>query len=294
MGRPLPSLNALRAFEAAARLGSFTRAAEELHVTHAAVSRHVRGLEARLGVLLFRRLHKAVVPTEAGRRYQARLTEAFDRIVAATEEIAADARERLTLSVEPGFATRWLVPRLGRFYAGHPGIELDLDPTTRIADFRREPVDLAIRFGPGGWPDLAAVKLADAMAFPVCSPALLAAGPPLARPADLAGHTLIHDESRRWWATWLEFAGAPEVDAGRGPMLRDASLVLDAAAAGQGIALGDDLLAGDDLAQGRLVSPFAWRQPVGAYWLVWPGRRKPGPAAEAFRDWLLTELGRRS
>src|SRR3546814_1000263 len=151
MARRLPSLNALRAFEAAARLGGFSRAADELHVTHAAVSRHVRGLEDRLGVLLFRRLHKAVVLTDAGRRYQARLTEAFDLIAAATEALAAAGSEVLSLSVEPAFAARWLVPRLGRFYARHPGIELDIDPTPRIVDFRRDAVDLAIRYGSGGW-----------------------------------------------------------------------------------------------------------------------------------------------
>ena len=163
MGRRLPSLNALKAFEAAARLESFTEAAAELFVTHAAISRHVRDLEEWLGTQLFIRTGRGVDLTEAGRRFATRLTPLFDQIADATREAAAVGEVReLKVTVEPAIASRWLVPRLGRFNDLHPDIELSIDPTTELADFRFGNVDVGIRYGAGGWPDVEAVKLTDA------------------------------------------------------------------------------------------------------------------------------------
>ncbi|MFE0758926.1 transcriptional regulator GcvA [Inquilinus sp. NPDC058860] len=286
--RPLPPLNAVRAFEAAARRGSFTAAAAELGVSHAAISRHVRGLEARLGVPLLLREGRGLAPTEAGRAFAAVVADAFDRLSQGMVVIAAEAgRGRLRLSVEPAFAGRWLVPRLGAFRKLHPGIDIELDPTLRLADFRADQTDLAIRYGRGGWPGLAVEKLMQVMDYPVCAPAV-AAG--LATPADLRGQTLLHDESAQTWSLWLAAAGITGIDASRGPRFLDVALALDAAMAGEGVAMGDDVLCARDIAAGRLVRLFDVSVPRSWYWLAMPEDRRLSPAAGAFRAWLLGEL----
>lgn len=283
--RPLPPLNAVRAFEAAARRGSFTAAAAELGVSHAAISRHVRGLEARLGVPLLLRDGRGLAPTEAGRAFAAVVADAFDRLSQGMVAIAAEAgRGRLRLSVEPAFAGRWLVPRLGDFRQSHPGIDIELDPTQRLVDLRAEQIDLAIRYGTGGWSGVVAERLVRVMDYPVCTPAL---APALRQPADLRGQTLLHDESAQTWALWLQAAGVEGIDATRGPRFHDVALALDAAAAGQGVAMGDDVLCARDIAAGRLVRLFDVTVTRNWYWLVMPeGRRLPA-AAGAFRSWLL-------
>lgn len=283
--RSLPPLNAVRAFEAAARRGSFTAAAAELGVSHAAISRHVRGLEARLGVPLLRREGRGLAPTEAGEAFAAVVADAFDRLSQGMVTIAAFAgRGRLRLSVEPAFAGRWLVARLGAFRDRHPGIDVELDPTQRLADFRTDQTDLAIRYGRGGWPGVVAERLVRVMDYPVCAPALAAA---LAAPADLKRQTLLHDESAQTWALWLAAAGVTDIDATRGPRFHDVALALDAAAAGQGVAMGDDVLCARDIAAGRLVRLFDIEVPRNWYWLVMPEGRRLSPAAGAFRSWLL-------
>ena len=217
MSRRLPSLNALRAFEAAARHSSFTEAAEELHVTHASISRHVRDLEAWLNVKLFRRLSRGVVLTEPGERYSRRLTPLFDEMNAATQAVMQPkASGELVVSVETAFAARWLVGRLGRFQAAHPEVDLTLDPDDERVNFRADPAELAIRFGEGHWPDLEIVELIDLVVFPVCSPQLLKGKDRLALSA-LKEQKLLHEESRQWWAEWLEQAGISDVDSSRGP-----------------------------------------------------------------------------
>jgi LysR family glycine cleavage system transcriptional activator len=284
--RPLPPLNAVRAFEAAARRGSFTAAATELGVSHAAISRHVRGLEARLGVPLLLREGRGLVLTEAGQDFAAVVADAFDRLSQGMVAISAESgRHRMRLSVEPAFAGRWLVPRLGEFRERHPGIDIELDPTNRLVDFRADQTDVAIRYGRGIWTGLVAETLVRVMDYPVCAPAFAAA---LQRPEDLRGQTLLHDESAQTWAMWLAAAGITGIDALRGPRFHDVALALDAAMAGQGIAMGDDVLCARDIAAGRLVRLFDVTVPRNWYWLVMPEGRRLSPAAGAFRSWLLS------
>ena len=292
----LPSLNALRAFEAAARHGSLSRAAAELHVTHSAVSHQIKALEAELGVPLFRRVGRGVEANAVGQQLEAALSDAFARIGRAVLQARhGDRAGILTVSVEPSFAVRWLVLRLGRFRSANPEIDLRLSATGELADFSREDVDAAIRHGRGGWAGLEAERLMDARVFPVCSPGLLANGPPLSRPEDLRHHTLLHEDNEHYWREWLTAAGAAEVEVGRGPRFDDGHLALAAAGAGQGVALTDDALAAAELAEGRLVRLFATE--IGtdkAYWLVYPPAAATRPKVAAFRAWLLAEVGGRA
>lgn len=289
MGRRLPSLNALKAFEAAARLESFTEAAGEMFVTHAAVSRHVRDLEEWLGTQLFIRTGRGVELTEPGRRFVSRLTPLFDQLADATREAAAvgDVRQ-LKVTVEPAVASRWLVPRLGRFNDLHPDIELAIDPTTEFADFRSGEADVGIRYGAGTWPDVEAVKLTDAMIFPVCAPKLLS-GRANVTPADLADFNLLHESRKQWWADWLAAAGVSGVEDWRGTLFQN-HLAIEAAEAGQGFALGDQLLCTDALAEGWLVRPFNFDiKDHWHYWIVRGKGQKETPPVRAFREWLMGE-----
>jgi LysR family glycine cleavage system transcriptional activator len=238
MARRLPSLNALKAFEAAARFESFTEAAGELFVTHAAISRHIRDLEEWLGTELFLRTGRGVELTEAGRRFGSRLTPLFDALADATREAAAQGRVRtLNVSVEPAIASRWLVPRLGRFQELHPDIELNIDPTSRLVDFRSGEADVGIRYGQGGWPDVEMVKLVDNIQiFPICSPQLLAGRTTLA-PAELADFNLLHEQRKQYWTDWLTQAGVSGVEDWRGTVFQN-HLAIEAAESGQGFALG--------------------------------------------------------
>ena len=290
MGRRLPSLNALKAFEAAARLESFTEAAAELFVTHAAVSRHVRDLEEWLGTQLFIRTGRGVDLTDAGRRYASRLTPLFDQLADATREAAAvgDVRQ-LKVSVEPAIASRWLVPRLGRFNDLHPDIELAIDPTNDLADFRSGEADVGIRYGAGGWDDVEALKLTDAMIFPVCAPKLIRGRTGLT-PGDLGEFNLLHESRKQWWADWLAAAGVKGVEDWRGTLFQN-HLAIEAAEAGQGFALADQLLATDALTEGWLVRPFAWDiKDHSHYWIVRGKGQKEAPPVRSFREWLMGEI----
>lgn len=258
MRPPLPSLNALRAFEAAARLGSFTAAGRELHVTPSAVSHQVRALEEALGLALFERRHRALALTPAGAGAFAASRDAFDRLARGLRRLRAARRARtLTVSVLPSFAASWLVPRLPRFQAAHPGVDLRLHATQALADLRGGEADVAIRYGRGRYPGLLSERLLSDEASPVCTPELAAR---LRAPSDLARVVLLHDEvgpAHGGWSEWLRRAGARGVDAARGVRFGDARLLHQAAAAGQGVALARSVLVGDDLAAGRLVRPFA-------------------------------------
>ena len=293
--RRLPPLNSLRAFEAGARHLSFTRAAEELHVTQAAVSHQVRALEEHLGVRLFRRLTRRLVLTEEGRALLPAVSEAFDRIAEAAERVGRDAgRARtLTVSVTPSLGARWLVHRLGRFWREHPDIDLRLHHSIQLVDFGRDDVDMAVRWGRGGWPGVEAEFLMPAGVTPVCSPALLAGPNPLRAPADLRHHTLLHDGGYEGWLEWLTAAGVTDVDARRGPIIDDTGVVIQLALAGEGVALGPTVLVAEDLAAGRLVRPFDLRLESDiAYHLVYPSRALNRPKVKAFRDFLLAEAAR--
>ena len=299
MSQRLPSLNALRAFEAAARQLSLTKAARELNVTPAAVSHQVKALEADLGVSLLRRVKGEFVLTEAAQTALPLLSASFDQIAEAARRLREDqAQHFLTISVGATFAANWLVRRLGALKAAFPEIEVRLQTTEEMADFARDGVDVAIRFGAGEYPGLEAIRLFDEEIFPVCSPALLERGP-LDDPADLAGHTLLQVEWN-WaltkgepldWQMWLRAAGAAEVDGLRGPRFSHASLALQAALAGQGLALGSESLVGDDLAAGRLVRPFDVALPVNfAYYLVYPEDTAERPKIANFRQWIVAEV----
>ena len=293
MARRLPPLNALRSFEAAARHLSFTRAAEELNVTQAAISHQVKGLEERLGVVLFRRLNRSLLLTDAGQSYLPEVRDAFDRIAEATWRITAhDSVGVLTVSVLPSFAAKWLVQRLGRFREAHPDIDVHVAPSDDLVDFARENVDLAIRYGQGEWPGLRADRLMTEEVFAVCSPNLLQGPHPLRAPADLRHHTLLHDDLRIDWRMWLMAAGVDGVDSRRGPGFTDSSMVIQAAVEGQGVALGRSALAAADLAAGRLVKPFDISLPAAvAYYVVCPEATAGRPKIVAFREWVIAEAG---
>lgn len=290
MARRLPSLNALRAFEVAARHENFSQAAEELFVTHASISRHVRQLEEWLGFKLFERHSRGVELTEAGAPYARRLTRIFDTLLEATQEATASAsHQTLNLSIEVTFALRWLVPRLRGFQDRHPEIELNLDPDDDLVDFHSEPAELAIRYGEGNWQDAEVQPLVAVTAFPVCSPGYLA-GKTIRQAADLLHYTLLHEDNKRWWGLWLEEAGVPSPARIRGPSFQNAHATLEAAEADQGFALGDLISTADALEEGWLVRPLEIEAPAGGYFVLHPKGRKESPAAQAFCLWLEEEI----
>lgn len=294
--RSLPPLTALRAFEAAARLGSVTRAADELAVTHAAVSHQLRALEDWLGRPLFRRGHRRIELNEAGAALLPVVGDAFDRIAARAGEIRArGGRRTLTISAAPSIAYRWIVPRLAEFSARHPDIDVRLENSTRLADLQRDGVDTAIRYGTGPWPGLAAHRLLPGHAVPMASPALLErlglATADLPLPAEtIARMPLQHEEHREHWRRWLAAAGVTDADVSSGAVFHDTGVLIDLAMAGRGAVLGRVALAGDLLAQGLLV--ILNERPVGpelAYWLCYPAARAGDPVVAAFRDFVLRE-----
>jgi len=289
--RQLPPLSMLRAFEAAARHESFGQAAEELSVTHSAISHQVRGLEAWFDQPLFERSARKVTLTVTGAALAASTTRAFEIMADAVAAVRPpDADRPVLVSVEPAFAARWLVLRLDRFYAKHPDVRLHLVATPDFVKFDNDGVDLAIRYGRGDWPDVTSEKILNAAAFPVLSPNLLAKGHALNTPADLAHYQLIHEEDTSDWTGWLAAAGALQVDPNRGPIFDDAHLTLEAASSGQGVALADEALAAAALADGRLVRPFSLTLEIATgYYVVQPAKIPLRPEAEAFHQWLLAE-----
>lgn len=299
MSRRLPPLNSLRAFEAAARHLSFTKAAEELHVTPAAVSQQVKALEDYCGVQLFRRLTRALMLTDAGQAVLPALKESFDLLGDVTERLMADQESGiLTVSVAPSFGSKWLVPRLERFRHAHPDFDVRIDANDALANFAADGVDLAIRYGRGVYEDLCADRLIADVSFPVCSPKLLEKGPPLKRPQDLAHHTLIHvqwkmeEEHAPNWRMWLRAAGVEGIEAERGPRFSADSMAVQAALEGHGVALAGLALAGDDLREGRLIRPFppsVCEETTFSYFVVYPEAKARNPKVMAFRDWLLAE-----
>ena len=292
MAGNLPSLNAVRAFEVAARHQSFTKAAAELFVTHAAVSRHVRLLEQWLGVQLFKRHPQGVTLTDAGERYLKRLTPIFNELIAATREVrAGDAISTLTLSVEVSFATRWLIPRLGQIRSVCPDVELIIKPSDSLISFQNNETQFGIRFGLGEWQGVEAVRLANVEIFPVCSPSLLEGRELGEDVSALQNFTLIHEAKKQYWQRWLDLVGVGEIDTQRGPLLSNIHFALQAAEAGEGFALGDNVLTHDALASGKLVRPFAKTVAIRrGYFIVHPQRGDVSPGTQSFFDWLTAEL----
>jgi len=289
MPRRLPPLNALRAFEAAARHESFAGAAAELRVDHAAISRHVRSLEGRLGVTLFRRAKRGVELTPAGRQYLQAVSAAFDDIAAATDALARPRHAQIRVSVEPAFAGKWLIHRLGRFHADHPDLDVVLDSTSRLVDLMRDEADLAIRYGQGGWPGLRQELLAASRLYPVGRPELRGRRRTALQPEELRAFVLLHEDDGHLWRRWFAAAGITDVNVSRGPRILETALAIDAAIAGQGVALADDVLIAGDLAAGRLAKLCDIPLVDSGYYLVGlPGALRRRPNA-AFRDWLLSE-----
>ncbi|MGY8526365.1 transcriptional regulator GcvA [Paracidovorax citrulli] len=286
----LPVLTALRAFEAAARHESFSRAATELFVTHGAVSHQVRSLEEELGQPLFARKGKRVSLTPAGRLYAEQVRDALLQIANATRALQANSREkRLTISTMPSFAARWLTPRIGSFIEQHPELEVELMSSNTLVDFARDEVDVALRMGTGDYPGLYVERLMEDVFFPVCSPDFNGGRLP-AQPAELASLPLLRGEGDPW-RPWFEAAGLDLPEPRRGLMLEDSSLLLQAAAAGQGIALIRSSLAYNDLLAGRVVRLFDVSIPCPwlLYFVCLPATLQTA-RVQAFRDWLLPEI----
>jgi LysR family transcriptional regulator, glycine cleavage system transcriptional activator len=294
--RRLPPLNALRAFEAAARHLNFSRAADELAVTPGAVSQQIQNLEDYVGASLFKRTPKGLLLTDAAQTALPALREAFDRLAEAASLLTAavDGR-RLTVSVAPSFAAKWLVPRLGQFEAAHPQVDVWLSADMDIVDFALGEIDLAIRYGAGRYPGLEVVKLMSETVIPVASPELLEINP-INQPSDLANHILLHDgspdadDSCPDWSMWLAARQVKGVDGARGPRFNQSSLVIEAATGGRGVALAKRALAQADLDSGRLIAPLQDATAVDfAYFVVHPKAKGRLPQVKAFVSWITAQ-----
>jgi LysR family transcriptional regulator, glycine cleavage system transcriptional activator len=293
----LPPLSALRAFEAAARLESFSKAAEELNVTPAAISHQIHALEEDLGVQLFRRLNRQVELTASARVLLPGLTEAFTEIRASVRRLRAhNDTGTLTVTASPSFAAKWLVLRLHRFQEKWPDIDVRISASDEVVDLNRGDFDIAIRYGTGRYPGLDVELLLKNEVFPACSPRLLEDGPPLKTPGDLRHHALIHDQAADrdplapTWAMWLKAAGVSGVLPASGVTFSGTHLAMDAAIAGHGIVLAYSSIAAGDIAAGRLVRLFSLAIPdLFAYYIVTAHGALERPKVKAFRDWLRQE-----
>lgn len=314
MAGRLPPLNALRAFEAAARHLSVKKAAIELNVTPAAVSHQIRMLEDYLGVQLFHRYNRALELTDAARASLPKLREGFDCLVQAVERLRSHVSGGvLTVSAAPSFAARWLMPRLHRFIAAHPEVDVRVSARMRrvsvdgkgdvaeraTVEAWLDDSDIAILYGRGNYPSLWVKKLLDLTITPICSPQLLKGEHPLKTPADLAHHMLLHDDTgdlydnEPFWGVWLREAGVEGVDWHRGPHFSHAVLAFEAAIDAVGVVATMPVLAAEDIASGRLVAPFELRVPLASsYFLVCHESASTRPAVALFRDWLLEEAAR--
>ena len=294
----IPPLNALRAFEAAARRLSFTKAAEELNVTPGAISQQIRQLEDYAGTPLFKRTGRSVLLTDAAQASLPLVRDAFEQIGEAGRIMRAPARKgRVMVSSAPSFAAKWLAPKLDSFHRNHEGVEAWISADMGLPDFTTADADFGIRYGRGNYDGLKSEKLLDETVLPVCSPALLEGADALRKPEDLSKHTLLHDESPENdpscpdWSSWLRARGVSGVESERGPRLNQAILVIEAAAAGRGVALAKRAIAASDLAAGRLVAPFADGSTAidFGYWLVWPKGRHLSPDVRDFMKWIKKE-----
>jgi LysR family glycine cleavage system transcriptional activator len=294
MATRLPPLNALVVFEAAARHLSFTRAADSLHVTQAAVSHQIKALEEWLGVPLFHRVGrgKGLALTEAGRSYLPRINAALESIRSATSAVMDKRRQRvLNVAMLDSFGLLWLLPRLGRFLKLHPATDVRVLAANLDDDaLAMGEVDIDLRYGEGDWPGLQVVRFMTEVIFPVCSPRIITRDKPLAVPSDLGHHALLHDVLPVDWQTWLDAAGAQGVDVSRGPGFNHSHLVTAAAINGDGVALGRSALVTDAIERGELVKPFDVTIPCPfAYYAVCSHGSADDPVVVAFRDWLIEE-----
>ncbi|MBM3356410.1 MAG: transcriptional regulator GcvA [Betaproteobacteria bacterium] len=294
MPRRLPPLNALRAFEAAARHLSFTRAAHELHVSQGAVSRQVKALEDYLQVPLFKRANRSIVITEEGQAFMSALGKAFDMIDHATSRLRARSEQGLlTVRVLPTLAMRWLIPRLHKFYEVHPQIEVRITTSSRPGDFASADVDVVIGRKPDCGPGLRCDVVMREDLIVVCSPSLLSGKRPLRQPADLANKNLLHALTRpEAWRVWLEGASVGEIDPDAGLRFEHYYFAIQAAIGGLGVLAVPRPLVSEDLATGQLVAPFDISVPSDDnYYLIYPENRSDLPKLQAFRKWILTIAG---
>ena len=292
--RRLPPLTALRAFEAAARHLNFTRAAEELNVTHAAVSQQIRQLEDWFSFRLFRKDGRAMFLTAAGQALQKEYARGFDILEEATQQALGRDRERpIRITTTLVFASRWLMPRLGRFNMAHPEVRISLDSSTGLIDYERENIDLGVRYGYGDWPGLEARMLIAGDRVPMCSPRLLDGRRPLKKPEDLFNYPLIHDVDHSEWGQWFRQKGIEDPDLETGMVHTMSMLAYQAAIEGHGLFLGVEEMAKEDLDAGRLVMPLGQDLVLdGGYYLVRREGRRLRPSARLFRDWLIAEVAR--
>jgi len=285
----LPPLNALRAFEASARQLSFTRAAEELFVTQAAISHQIKSLEEHLGIKLFMRKNRSLLLTEEGQSYYLDIKDIFNSLHDATERLLArGAKGAITVSLQPSFAIQWLVPRLNAFNTLHPDIDVRIKAVDQAENSLTEDVDVAIYYGRGRWPDIHADKLHTEYLIPVCSPLLLNGKKPLETVNDLSQHTLLHDTSRRDWKRWFKQVGVRGGNVNHGPIFSHSTMVMQAAIYGQGVALAYSVLAKPDIDSGRLVCPFNdVLVSKNSYYIVCRDSQVDIGKIVAFRDWML-------
>lgn len=302
----LAYLNALRAFEAAARHQSFSAAATELNVTPAAVGQQVRGLEAWLGIPLFTRAGSGsarLMLTDSARSALPDIQAGFERLSIGLSRLKdASMHAGLTVSVSPAFASKWLLPRIERFQSDYPQLDVLLDTNARTLDFQARHLDIGVRYGAGQWPGLTAIHLLDETMFPVCAPDLAHLDNGHLPPAALARCTLIHDLSMAsdpdypTWRMWLDASGFTGIKADHGLRINNSAAVLQAAMDGQGLALARSVMVRDDLQAGRLIRPFADKgldcPLTQAYYVVYRPECGELPKVQAFRDWLLSEAGR--
>jgi LysR family glycine cleavage system transcriptional activator len=316
MAARLPPLNALKAFESAARQLSFKRAAEELSVTPAAISHQIKALEDHLGVPLFRRRGRGLELTSAAKAALPRLSEGFEVLAdAVTRMRPRPDSGQLTVSVAPSFATRWLMPRLHRFFAAQPDVDVRITARTRLVNRRGhdneveratvenwlEDSDVAILYGHGEYTDFRFDKLFPLTLAPICSPQLVHGEHPLRQPQDLHSHLLVHDDTGTlydgvsFWDTWLKAAGVEGIDTNRGSHFSQPVLALEAASDALGVVATFPVLAAAELAVGRLILPFELQVPLeSAYYLVCPETSLRRQAVAAFRDWLLAEAAQQA
>jgi LysR family glycine cleavage system transcriptional activator len=287
----LPPLQALRAFDAVARLLSFRRAGEELLITQSAVSHHIARLERELGAKLFDRSGRGITLTPVGALYAERIRDAFATIAEGTAELRSHlSRQRVRLSVLPSFAANWLLPRLARFADEHPDIDLELEPTLKLVDISAGEADLAVRYGKGDWSGVTARLLLLERLTPVASPALLQGGPPIRTPADLIGHRLLLSARPLDWEAYAQEVGI-NLRSARTLQLTDYNIVIQAALDGQGVAIGRLMLLADRLRSGALVTlcPGSVTSPLASHWLLEPRGRQPSAASNEVARWLVRE-----
>ncbi|WP_426356953.1 transcriptional regulator GcvA [Pseudocolwellia sp. HL-MZ19] len=289
MASKLPPLNALRVFEASARRLSFTRAAEELFVTQAAVSHQIKALEEFIGLKLFMRKNRALLLTEEGQSYYLDIKDVFNNIQEATEKLFARGdKGAITVSLQPSFAIQWLIPRLNAFSLEHPDIDVRIKAVEQTDNLLTEDVDVAINYGRGDWGDLHTEKLHQEYLIPVCSPLIFTQGKPLKKIEDLANHTLLHDTSRKDWTLWFKKVKVKGVNVNHGPIFSHSAMVVQAAIHGQGVALANSAFAKPDIDSGRLICPFhEVLVSKNAHYMVCREHQRDLGKIAAFREWVL-------